>query len=64
MVKITASFFYKKGGTPPKDYNNEAPVANTSLPKIHLRCKRSIADAMKQVGVRKVSDSGFSSFQH
>lgn len=61
MVKITASFFYKKDETPPKDYNNEAPVANTSLPKIHLRCKTLITEAMKQVGVRKVSDSGFSS---
>lgn len=40
-------------------YDNEALIANTSLPKIGLWWKVVIANAMKQVGVGKVSDSGF-----
>ena len=59
MAKITASSFYEEGGVPTEAYDNEALIANTSLPKIDLWWKVVIADAMKQVGVRKVSDSGF-----
>ena len=59
MAKITASSFYEEGGVPTEAYDNEALIANTSLPKIDLWWKVVIANAMKQVGVRKVSDSGF-----
>ena len=60
MAKITASSFYEEGGVPREAYDNEALIANTSLPKIDLWWKVVIANAMKEVGVRKVSDSGFS----
>ena len=36
MVKITASSFYEEGGVPREAYDNEALIANTSLPKIDL----------------------------
>ena len=60
MAKITASSFYEEGEVPTEAYDNEALIANTSLPKIDLWWKVVIANAMKQVGVRKVSDSRFS----